>query len=97
MNVSLTPPLEELVRRKVASGLYHSAGEVIHEAPRLLEERDRLREMRLDELRREIAVGVDQIKRGQVVDYDDASLDSLAEDIKAVGRERLSEGNQGKG
>ncbi len=40
MNVSLTPTLEELVQRKVATGLYNSASEVIREALRLLEERD---------------------------------------------------------
>ena len=47
MNVSLTPQLEELVQKKVASGLYNSASEVIREALRLLEEQDRLRAMRL--------------------------------------------------
>ena len=36
MNVNLTPQLEEMVRRKVASGLYNSASEVIREALRLL-------------------------------------------------------------
>ena len=40
MNVSLTPRLEELVRRKVASGLYNNASEVIRDALRLLVERD---------------------------------------------------------
>ena len=40
MNVSLTPRLEELVRRKVASGLYNNASEVVREALRLLLERD---------------------------------------------------------
>lgn len=36
MNVSLTPRLEEMIRRKVASGLYNNASEVIREALRLL-------------------------------------------------------------
>ena len=35
MNVNLTPQLEELVRSKVASGLYTSASEVVREALRL--------------------------------------------------------------
>jgi predicted nucleotidyltransferase len=38
MNVSLTPKLEEFVRRKVASGLYNNASEVIREALRLMVE-----------------------------------------------------------
>ncbi len=41
MNVSLTPELEELVRHKVQSGRYLSASEVMREALRLLEERDK--------------------------------------------------------
>lgn len=59
MNVSLTPQLEELVRNKVETGLYNSASEVVREALRLLEERDRLKEIRIDELRKEIQKGLD--------------------------------------
>ena len=58
MNVNLTPQLEELVRRKVDSGLYSSASEVVREALRLLEEQDRLREAKLEELRRDIRAGM---------------------------------------
>jgi antitoxin ParD1/3/4 len=59
MNVSLTPQLEELVKRKVESGRYGSASEVVREALRLLEEHDRLRSMRVAELRAEIQQGLD--------------------------------------
>ena len=52
MNVSLTPELEMLVTRKVETGLYQSASEVIREGLRLLEERDRLRELHFAEVRR---------------------------------------------
>jgi antitoxin ParD1/3/4 len=68
MNVSLTPQLEDLVKRKVDSGLYNSSSEVVREALRLLEERDRLQEMRLAELRQEIQIGLDQLDRGEGVD-----------------------------
>ncbi len=91
MNVSLTPTLEELVQQKVATGLYNSASEVIREALRLLEERDQLREMRLGTLRKEIAVGLDQLAQDRVSEYDDRSLNALAGDIKATGRKRLAE------
>jgi len=40
MNVSLTPELEKYVRRKVASGLYNNASEVIREALRLFVARE---------------------------------------------------------
>ena len=81
MHVSLTPQLEELVRRKVESGLYNSASEVVREALRLLGERDRLREMRLEELRREIQRGLDS---GPATPVDFA-------EIKETGRKRLVE------
>lgn len=59
MNVNLTPHLEELVRSKVASGLYNSASEVVRDALRLMEEQDRIRALRLEQLRAEIQRGLD--------------------------------------
>ena len=64
MNVSLTPELETLVHEKVQSGLYTSASEVVREALRLLNDRDSIQQQRLAELKREIAVGLDQLNRG---------------------------------
>jgi putative addiction module CopG family antidote len=58
MNVNLSPQLEELVRAKVNSGLYTSASEVVREALRLLEEQDRFKQAKLDELRRDIQAGL---------------------------------------
>jgi antitoxin ParD1/3/4 len=60
MNVSLTPELENLVARKVESGLYKSASEVIREGLRLLEQNDHLREVRT-----KIRTGLDQLDRGE--------------------------------
>lgn len=68
MNVSLTPELEKFVNEKVQSGMYYSASEVIREGLRLLKEQDTLRQMRFEELRKEIAIGIDQADRGQFVD-----------------------------
>jgi antitoxin ParD1/3/4 len=59
MNVSLTPELEKYISNKVASGLYHSASEVIREGLRLLKDQDTLREIRLNELRQQIQAGID--------------------------------------
>ena len=81
MNVSLTPQLEEMVKRKVESGLYSSASEVMREALRLLEEHDRLRTMRTQELRAEIQKGLDS---GEATPLDMGA-------IKARGHKRLAE------
>jgi antitoxin ParD1/3/4 len=51
MNVSLTPRLVDYVRRKVDAGLYGSSSEVIRDALRLMEERDRQREAALTAVR----------------------------------------------
>ena len=59
MNVSLTSELEKYVSEKVASGLYHSASEVIREGLRLLKDQDALRAIRLNELRQQIQAGID--------------------------------------
>ncbi len=59
MDISLNPHFEQLIKAKVDSGLYNSVSEVIREALRLLEERDQVRELRLEELRREIQKGID--------------------------------------
>jgi len=58
MNINLTPQLEDMVKKKVASGLYNSASEVVREALRLMEEQDRLREVKLDQLRQDIRDGL---------------------------------------
>jgi antitoxin ParD1/3/4 len=76
MNVSLTPELETLVNEKVKSGNYNSASEVIREALRLLKEQDELKQIRRDELRREVMKGVEEIRRGEGTVYD--SADNLA-------------------
>jgi len=91
MNVSLTPELETLVHDKVESGLYTSASEVVREALRLLRERDQIQQQRLAELKREIAIGLEQLDRGESTTYDDQSLKDFFEGIKVQGRQRLAE------
>jgi len=68
MNVSLTPELEKLVESKVQSGRYRSASEVIREGLRLLDDQDRLRNAQLEEVRRKIQIGIDQLDRGEGID-----------------------------
>lgn len=76
MNINLTPQLEAMVRQKVDSGLYNSASEVVRDALRLMDEKDRLRAAKLDQLRQEIQEG---LTSGPATDWD-------PEDIKRKGR-----------
>jgi antitoxin ParD1/3/4 len=59
MNITLYPHLESLIRVKVKSSHFNSASEAINAALSLMEERDHLREIRLEELRRDIQRGID--------------------------------------
>ena len=74
MNISLTPQLEKLVNKKVSSGLYHSASEVIREGLRLLREHDEIRKQRLKELRADIALGLGQANQGQLISLDTKAI-----------------------
>ena len=66
MNVSLTPELEQFVNQKVESGKYQTASEVIRDGLRLLLEREELHQKKLEELRREIAIGIEEADQGKV-------------------------------
>jgi antitoxin ParD1/3/4 len=66
MNVSLTPELEQFVNQKVESGKYQTASEVIRDGLRLLLEREELHQKKLDQLRRDIAIGIEQADQGKV-------------------------------
>jgi len=57
MNVSLTPKLEAFVKAKVKSGLYNNASEVLREALRLLQARDRAERAQLRRLRDALIAG----------------------------------------
>ena len=91
MNVSLTPELERLVHEKVESGLYNSASEVVREALRLLRERDELQRMRLEELRREIRIGIDQADRGELIPAEEVFRDLRARHAELEREAGLSE------
>ncbi len=72
MNISLTPHLEAMVRQKVASGRYNNSSEVVREALRLLEEQDQR-----DPPRAALAVGLDDLARGDVVPWTPDFMDQL--------------------
>ena len=78
MKMSLPVELEALISRKIDAGLYKSTDEVVCAALRLLEQRDQLRQLQLDELRRDIAVGIGQAQRGEVEPLDVKSIQAEA-------------------
>ena len=59
MNVSVTPDLDRFVRESVGGGRYQSASEVVRDALRLLQDRQRHEALKLDAQRAEIQRGID--------------------------------------
>jgi antitoxin ParD1/3/4 len=68
MNVSLTPELDKFVARKVESGRYTSASEVVREALRLLEEHDRARSAQVAAFNKELGARLASLDRGEYVE-----------------------------
>lgn len=65
MNVSLPVAMVEFIDSMVSSGGYSSSSEVVREALRLLREERSIAEQRAAILRREVAIGLDQVESGQ--------------------------------
>jgi antitoxin ParD1/3/4 len=61
---------EAFIRRLVDSGRYGNTSEVIREALQLLEDHEKLREIRLADLDASIEQGLADIEAGRVVDAD---------------------------
>jgi antitoxin ParD1/3/4 len=67
MDITLKPEQEQFIREKLQSGKYQTTDEVIIEAFRLLEERDRRYAQWLQETSEKIAIGLNELERGKGV------------------------------
>ena len=87
-NAPLTPEeRDDVIRRKVESGLYQSEDDVIDSALRLLDKRD----MYLAELKEKVRVGIEQISNGDYVEYTSETLHDLFDEIEEEGIKRMEE------
>lgn len=68
MNISLPPPLERFVTHLIEEGLFDSENEIVCAGLRLLQDQHELYKIRLVDLRKEIAVGIEQADRGELID-----------------------------
>ncbi len=75
LNISILPDLEKIIQGRVASGRYHSPGEVVREALQLLEQREAVLEEKLLEVQRKIALGLEQARQGELLDEEDVFMD----------------------
>ncbi len=84
MNISLPQQLEAWVDERVTTGMYQSVSEVVREALRLLREQEDLKQLRTQELRRQLHVGVEQLDRGASRAFDER----VTAEVKKAGRTR---------
>ena len=68
MNVNLGTVFDNFIAELLETGTYQTQSEVVREGLRLLKEREELKQLRLAELRKEIAIGSKQACRGEFVD-----------------------------
>ena len=96
MNITLPPELEKMVEEKVKSGCYDSPSQVVREGLQLLREQDHIKQLRLEELRREIQKGIDDMREGRYTVYNADELDKLADKIISRGMRKLEQKQNGK-
>lgn len=72
MNVNLGPVFDQFVADLLKSGHYQTQSEILREGLRLLKEKEELKQLRLAELRKEIAIGIAEADRGLFVDGPEA-------------------------
>lgn len=68
MTVTLTPEQEKFIAEQVKSGRYQSADDIIAQSLGILRAQEEFIRSSSLELREQIAIGVEEIQKGQVVD-----------------------------
>jgi len=85
MTVEIPPDLQQFVDQIIGAGGYKSEAEVVGQALRLLQQRQR----RIEELRREVQPALDQLDRGEGIKLkDEEELRLFFEGVKERGRNR---------
>lgn len=76
LNISLPEALKEHVRKRVAEGAFSNASDFVRALIRL----DKEQQEKLAALRRDIAIGIDQLDRGEGLDGERVFAELLDED-----------------
>jgi antitoxin ParD1/3/4 len=82
MSVTLSHDVEELIIEWVESGNYADADAVVLDALKLLEERQ------LQELRAAIQIGIDELERGEGVDFTPEWSEEMLRRVRAAAGEK---------
>jgi putative addiction module CopG family antidote len=88
VEVSIPDDMKNFVEELVHAGSFRDTKEVVGEALRALK--------RQEELRRAIRIGIDELDRGDYVEYNDASVAQFQADIIALEKSRYADKGKGK-
>lgn len=88
-NINLTVHLDQFVEERVTSGRYGNASEIVREGLRLLEQREKEEQAKLEWLRQAAQEGFNQIDRGEGIEF--RSTEKLERYIDRIGSEVSAE------
>lgn len=88
MNIILNPEQQRFIEEKLSSGNYHSIDEIIVEALRRLEERDKHYERWVEETCNKVAIGIAQLNQKEGLD---------GESVVAQIQEKFRKAREGQG
>ena len=99
LNVSITPYFSNFIRRKIKSGRYSNASEVVRDALRRMDQEEMLQEQSVitdpDNLYEELLKAEESSKRGEdIILNGDEELEAFFADIIARGEQRLRTGKK---
>ncbi len=82
---------DEFIKKMLEDGRYNNASEIIRAGLGLLEDDTRLREVKLEEMRKAVRKGIDDLENGRYTSLEnDEDVRSFFEEIKQKGREKLA-------
>jgi Arc/MetJ-type ribon-helix-helix transcriptional regulator len=86
MDTKLPPNIEELIHERLQRGSYKTATEVIEDAFDALAERENF-----EAIRNELDHADEQLEQREYTEYDEKTIQELADRIKSRGQARISE------
>ena len=94
MHISLTPELENIVKEKVASGLYNNASEVVREALRFMKTNEELvYQLKLNSLRSKLVEGERDLDAGRYTTLTKGDVGTFFQNIKNSTLDQSNQGN----
>jgi antitoxin ParD1/3/4 len=81
-NINLTHEQDEFVESIVRAGEYQNASEAIRDAVRALQQRRKEDALKLERLRLRIAVGIDDLDRGDFVVVEEQDLEAFFDTLR---------------